>query len=171
METGLVDALISEVSAFGNTLRSKSETQSFPPQAARILLILQRDGPMTVPQLAVESRTSRQNTQVIVNRLIQRGSVEKTANPSHKRSTLVQLSRSAQHIVHRFTLRNASFSALIQTSCSDQQLESALQTLRRLHEEFRTACQKSSEEEASAAAKPPAVVHQEPAEELPISLL
>jgi DNA-binding MarR family transcriptional regulator len=58
----------------------------------RVLLeVLAGNGERTVPQLARIRSTSRQNIQVLVNRLLRDGYVEVRTNPAHKRSDLVHL--------------------------------------------------------------------------------
>ena len=60
--------------------------------AARAVLQLLRDGgPQTVPALARARNTTRQNVQIIVDRLKALGCVNIMANPKHKRSSLVVL--------------------------------------------------------------------------------
>lgn len=56
-----------------------------------ILRILDQAGPRTVPQIARARSTSRQNVQIIINRLSAEGRVELLGNPSHERSKLVAL--------------------------------------------------------------------------------
>lgn len=56
-----------------------------------ILRVLEKSGPCTVPQIARAQSTSRQNVQIIINRLSAEGQVEFRANPAHQRSKLVAL--------------------------------------------------------------------------------
>ncbi|PYJ05924.1 MAG: hypothetical protein DME25_07550 [Verrucomicrobia bacterium] len=88
-------ALLMEASAVANELR-----KPLPVVASRsgrsagdrsILQILDRHGPQSVPQVARIRGTSRQNIQILVNRLEGQGSVEFRANAAHKRSNLVGL--------------------------------------------------------------------------------
>ena len=88
-------ALLTEASAVANELR-----KPLPVVASRsgrsagdrsILQILDRHGPQSVPQVARIRGTSRQNIQILVNRLEGQGSVEFRANAAHKRSNLVGL--------------------------------------------------------------------------------
>lgn len=59
--------------------------------ASHVLRLLEASGPLTVPQIARWRSTSRQNIQVLANRLKEEGSIEFVANPSHHRSPLLRL--------------------------------------------------------------------------------
>ena len=59
--------------------------------ARAVLQLLRESGPQTVPALARSRNTTRQNIQIIVDRLNRLGCVNVTANPKHKRSSLVEL--------------------------------------------------------------------------------
>lgn len=89
-----------EVNALANHLRKTNALLHRPdglPAGGRSLLqILNSDGPKTVPELARLSLTSRQNIQVLVNRLKADGWVEIAGNPAHKRSGFVSLTRRAK---------------------------------------------------------------------------
>ena len=61
------------------------------PGARAVLSSLAESGPKTVPQLAGSRSTSRQNIQVIVNRLVQDGLAKVETNPHHRRSLLVSV--------------------------------------------------------------------------------
>ena len=56
-----------------------------------VLDVVQRCGALTVPQIARERSTSRQNIQILVDRLEQQGDIQFTGNPAHKRSALVRM--------------------------------------------------------------------------------
>jgi DNA-binding MarR family transcriptional regulator len=56
-----------------------------------VLDLINRSGALTVPQIAQERFTSRQNIQILVDRLDNQGHVEIVGNPAHKRSVLVRL--------------------------------------------------------------------------------
>ena len=88
---GLRD-LFTEVNALAIQLR-KGDEEGHAMEAAGlgILRILQQDGPLTVPEIARIRATSRQNIQILVNRLVAGGLLEVTNNPAHKRSALLQL--------------------------------------------------------------------------------
>src|SRR5215471_1342535 len=85
-----LEALLVEVNGLANRL--KADSRAALPSASRAALqLLQRHGPQTVPQIARARFSSRQNIQILINRLQQEGLVEIISNPQHKRSALVRL--------------------------------------------------------------------------------
>ena len=56
-----------------------------------VLDLINQSGALTVPQIAQKRFTSRQNIQILVDRLEKQGHVEIIGNPAHKRSVLVRL--------------------------------------------------------------------------------
>lgn len=57
----------------------------------RIMRLLNRSGPATVPDVAARLGVSRQFVQVVCNELLDRGFLEYADNPRHKRSKLAAL--------------------------------------------------------------------------------
>ncbi len=53
-------------------------------------------GPLTVPQIALRRRVSRQRIQVMVDEYVADGYLKFVDNPSHKRSRLVTLTKTGQ---------------------------------------------------------------------------
>ena len=175
-ERALIDAVLSEVAAVGNVLRSRSSSRMLPPKAASTLLLLHEHGPMTVPQLARLGRTSRQNAQVIVNGLLRKGLLERSKNPAHQRSALVQLSLSAREMVLASQTRRDSLARQLEASCPTADLESTLRTLVRLREVAqRTKSDSLSPSPEEPQPKKPRKTNAKPppesAEELPVNLL
>jgi DNA-binding MarR family transcriptional regulator len=58
-----------------------------------VLEFLYPDTALSVPEIARRYQVSRQHVQVTVNRLVQEGFLETQANPRHKRSPLIALTR------------------------------------------------------------------------------
>ena len=56
-----------------------------------VLEFLYPDTRLTVPEIARRYQVSRQHVQVTVNRLLDQGLLESSANPRHKRSVLIAL--------------------------------------------------------------------------------
>ncbi len=73
-----------------------------------LLLSLHTEGPAAVPALAKERLVSRQIIQIQMNLLQEDGLVESRANPRHKRSTLMALTRKGRQVVERMLAREAS---------------------------------------------------------------
>ena len=90
-----LESLLVEVTALANQLRKttalKPRHDNSPQGGWSILQTLGRLGPQTVPDIARTRALSRQNIQVLVNRLESQGYVAVTPNPAHKRSGLVEL--------------------------------------------------------------------------------
>jgi len=95
------DTLFIEVIALASRLK-----RPMLPQGAgldvgprRVLQVLAHEGPLTVPQIGRLLGTSRQNIQVIVNRLKTDGWIEIILNPAHERSVLIQATESGKALV------------------------------------------------------------------------
>src|SRR2546423_8021593 len=86
-----LEALLVEVNGLANRLKATDPSVAIPSASRAALQVLQRCGPQTVPQIARARFSSRQNIQILVNRLQQEGLVELVGNPEHKRSGLVRL--------------------------------------------------------------------------------
>src|ERR1051326_6837767 len=95
VETGQLEALFAEVSSLAIRLRGglapAGREEGLTGGVSGVLQALAVDGPHTVPGVARARRTSRQNIQVVVNRLKKAGLVEIENNPAHQRSCLVRL--------------------------------------------------------------------------------
>jgi DNA-binding MarR family transcriptional regulator len=96
-----LNSLLTEVNALAIRLK-----QSGKPAASgrsdilgaeqAVLQIIDRMGALTVPQIALQRSTSRQNIQILVDRLATKGRVEFSENPAHKRSALVRLTETGK---------------------------------------------------------------------------
>src|SRR5438093_294379 len=112
LQDGL-EALFAEVNALAIQLRKPAgfiePDESLPVVGRSILQILDRHGLQTVPQIARLHASSRQNIQILVNRLAAEGWVEFMTNPAHKRSDLVRLTERGQNLVAAVAERTAGF--------------------------------------------------------------
>src|SRR5947208_10000013 len=90
-ELRLLFELTHRLSALLKNLAFASESNPVLIAARSILHLLDQEGAQTVPALAESRSSSRQNVQIIVDRLQRMGWVEFHDNPRHKRSRLVQL--------------------------------------------------------------------------------
>ena len=80
--------LFSQITALATRLRQRAD---LPHAEHSVLEMLNRFGPMTVPQIARARSTSRQNIQILIDRLEALSRVEFKGNPAHKKSALVGL--------------------------------------------------------------------------------
>jgi DNA-binding MarR family transcriptional regulator len=100
-----LEALLAEVNALSAQLkwagRSGDTGDQLLPAEASVLQTIAKLGPQTVPQIARARLNSRQNIQVLVNRLIADGCVEANRNPRHKRSVVVSLTTHGRQLFAR----------------------------------------------------------------------
>lgn len=66
-----------------------------------VLVLLYRDGPKTVPQLARAQALTRQFVQRTVNEAAERNLVELAPNPAHRKSSLVRLTEQGRSVMAR----------------------------------------------------------------------
>ena len=110
--------------------RSLKEPDQFGVARRTILQTLAELGPLTVPHLARLVRTSRQNIQMLVDRLDRNGWVEGFENPVHKRSRLYRLtSKGAGALVTAKREDGQKFAGL---DLSENDIQAALEVLNRI---------------------------------------
>ena len=120
-----LDGLLGEVTALAAQLRQiAGELQTpggLPVGGKMVLEVLARYGAKTVPQVARIRATSRQNIQVLVNKLEKDGHVSLVQNPAHKRSPFVELTESGKAALGQMlqTEESARQSLFLQLSKSD----------------------------------------------------
>lgn len=136
MNSDIVSILFSEAHSFAHYLtsfaRQVQRSDSLPRGGKPILQSLVRHGSQTVPQIARGHAVSRQNVQILVNRLHTLGLVELIENPAHKRSSVIKLTETGKVAVESIAKREADiFSKRIRT-VSDEELAMAASILRRL---------------------------------------
>jgi DNA-binding MarR family transcriptional regulator len=127
-----LEALLVEVNGLANRLKSSAPGSTLPTASRAALQLLQRYGPQTVPQIARARFSSRQNIQILVNRLQQEDLVELFTNPDHKRSALVRLTPRGQAIITRASQDSAELNTRLLPSFSPSELSSATDVLSRL---------------------------------------
>lgn len=173
--------LFHEVNALANQLRKIEGV----PQADlssgeyNTLRILNDHGGMTVPNIARARLTSRQNTQVTINRLIANGWVESVPNPAHRRSPLLRITSAGASMLSVPLAKEGSVRARVVTVFSEDQLREAAGRLRELRqllageETAATERAKGSEPARREPESPPAArSYPAPIEdEIPVNLL
>ena len=85
--------LFDQIMALGIQLRQRAD---LPNAEYAVLEMISRIGPMTVPQIARARSTSRQNIQILIDRLEAIGRVGWNGNPVHKKSLLVHLTENGR---------------------------------------------------------------------------
>lgn len=100
----------------------------------QVLQALALRGPQAVPALAKNRTTSRQNIQIVVNKLSKMGLVESVSNPAHRRSKLIQLTPAGRQLLDRF--QEKGFQPVDHSELSLEELSAALRTLRILRAQW-----------------------------------
>ncbi len=128
-----VKSLFTETIALTNQLRkSTDDADSVGAGSRTILAALDGDGPLTVPEIARLRATSRQNIQILVNRLQTEGSVELVANPAHRRSALVRITEDGRTLLSTVKDKEAKSLERLLSHLSSTQLTSAITSLRQV---------------------------------------
>ena len=104
------------------------------PAETRLLQCLAEHGNRTVPELARLRGTSRQNIQIIANRLAREGCVEFNGNPAHKRSALVRLTDPGRERLKRAEEHESALAAKLRSALPAAELMKASDLLQRIHE-------------------------------------
>jgi len=87
-------------------------------------------GPHTIPQLARTHKTTRQYISEVVNRLIEKGLVELSHNPRHKRSKLVCLTDEGRAFLQSTADKGKSICERIEDEFDLQKLKNAVEVVR-----------------------------------------
>ena len=132
------EELLTEVSALAirlaqNTRRVQT-ARDLPAGGTSVLKLLSRFGALTVPQMARLDCSSRQNIQIIVNRLQKEGCVEFAPNPGHKRSDLVRLTERGMASMKAVVDYSETYTARILPTLSKADLLGTLAMLRSIRE-------------------------------------
>ncbi len=130
-----MDALLAQVNALAIRLRQPGTALGHLPAAEHAVLdILHTAGPMTVPDIARERSTSRQNIQILVDKLEAVGRVESVPNPAHKRSDLVRLTSEGTRWLVANEPGYRQFLSEIEAELPQSDIQSGLSVLRRIHQ-------------------------------------
>lgn len=188
-----LEVLFEESAALANRLKKNARllhrNDNLSASGRILLQTLQLHGAMTVPQLAAIQSTSRQNIQVLADRLEESGHIAFVANPNHKRSVLVALTDAGRALLSSANARESSLMGAILPGTAAAQLREAAELLRKLRYQLGGAPKprKQPARRRIAAPEPPAMdvqplkparisstkpaQHHEAEEELPVSLL
>ncbi|WP_259783219.1 MarR family winged helix-turn-helix transcriptional regulator [Aestuariispira ectoiniformans] len=97
-----------------------------------LMYSLQIDGPQTVPALARKRPVARQRIQKIVDELAEKGLVEFTDNPKHKRSKLVQLTGKGHSLTRQQTEQIRDMADILGAGMSHPDMAAATNLLKSL---------------------------------------
>lgn len=101
-----------------------------------VLRSLNKRGELTVPQMARERAVSRQNVQMLVNQLADKGYVEFIENPAHKRSAFVRLTPQGKKAVETMDRREEKLLSTTGVGVTDKEMLEAAETLRQVRSFF-----------------------------------
>ena len=128
-----VEALLAEVNALSIRLnqvgRQPGASSGLPAAAFAVLQLLERHGPHTVPQIARRRSTSRQNIQILVNRLEGQGCVELRNNPAHRRSALVSLTAPGRTLLLKGAAVHRSMLETLASELAEPEVDGATRLL------------------------------------------
>ena len=138
-ETASLEALFGQVSTLAIRLKQPGKNPvsglaQLPAAERAVLDIVHRAGAMTVPQIARERSTSRQNIQILVDRLQSAGRVELVNNPAHKRSALVRLTTVGTQWFTANEPLYRDFLSEIEAELARNEIQAGLSVLRKIHE-------------------------------------
>src|SRR5688572_12027599 len=94
-------------------------------------------GPLTVPQIAEMRPTSRQRMQRLADELAAEGLVEFIANPKHRRSKLVQLTRKGEARYREMNARLLLIAASVGLALSEADVRKTTAVVRQLSDEVK----------------------------------
>lgn len=97
-----------------------------------ILEILQRQGALTVPDLARALDIQRQYVQVMVNETCNAGLTEKQQNPRHKRSFEITLTQAGADLISAVLARETALVAELSSQFTPQDIATTLRVVRDL---------------------------------------
>jgi DNA-binding MarR family transcriptional regulator len=131
-EADLIKAFVDEVQRLAQLLKqSPHDRDTLPFGGRNIIEVLFHHGACTVPHIARIRTTSRQNVQIIINRLQLEGFVDLLPNPAHSRSPLVSATEAGIAALQKATRHHADSLRVI-ASVSEPQLLATTSVLRRI---------------------------------------
>jgi DNA-binding MarR family transcriptional regulator len=172
-----LEVLFAEAAALGNRLKKNARNlhrnDNLSATGRLVLQTLHLHGPQTVPQLAALRSTSRQNIQVLADRLEAAGYITFQANPAHKRSDLVSLTDAGKALLASANQREAELIAQFLTQTTKAEIVASAELLRKLRSllggDRKRRARKAATAPSPASAKP--MLPETPEEEFSVSLL
>jgi DNA-binding MarR family transcriptional regulator len=153
-----LEILFSEANALSirlkQSLRGTGERLGTAPGGTEVLRTLARDGAQTVPRIARTRGTSRQNIQILVNRLAKEGCLEFVGNPAHRRSDLVRLTERGAEALASAATRQEKVAEAIFRRLSRTEVRSAATLLGRVREALASKYLRPAEAQAEGTRTP-----------------
>lgn len=118
-----------------------------------VLTVLESDGPSTMHGLAESLDVSQASATGIIDRMQQRGLIERHRDPADRRVVRVALTDSGRHVIDGIAAERRGRLELLLGELSDDELDGFLrgaQALRRVREEHRAALPNRATESGSA---------------------
>jgi len=129
----MADDLWNETRLLFHTLRQWSDTLhaelSVGAPMRGVLKLILLDGPATVPGVARARGVSRQHIQQQIDALLERGFVERQANPAHKRSWMIALTDKGRAVIQNMRAEELNALSRMQVGVSDNAVLDAAQVL------------------------------------------
>src|SRR5688572_20822753 len=136
-DPALIQSLFAEVKALAVQLnRPNGDLQN---GGKAILKVLSDHENCTVPQIARLTGTSRQNIQILVNRLLAQGCVELHPNAAHKRSPLIRPTTKALQFLVASDLYEDKTLNTILAGQSEERIHATVELLRQIRASLKNA--------------------------------
>lgn len=133
-----VEELFDEINAVAAALRTvtggRKAARPLSLAGSTTLALLSQQPELTVPQIARQRGTSRQNMQTLVDRLADSALVEYVPNPYHHRSEGVRLTPGGQRALNKAQRHQAAARAQLLTNISKAEIQSCIALLRRIRD-------------------------------------
>jgi DNA-binding MarR family transcriptional regulator len=122
--------------AFAKATERLEHSSHLLPAERDLLQTLASNGSQTVPQIARRRGTSRQNIQVLVNRLINDGAIALVDNPDHRTSSLIEITVTGQRWLSDVRLLESKLLAGIELGRSALEVAAATELLREIRSQL-----------------------------------
>jgi len=130
--------LLEQIQTLANDLDRVSfregEDSPLLPASRSILKSLEAEGPRTVPVLAYGRASSRQNIQILVNRLERMGFVESRPNPAHEKSVLIRITKRGSAALKQSEQDELDLFEKLSAELTVEQIQSGLEIVQRLRD-------------------------------------
>jgi DNA-binding MarR family transcriptional regulator len=131
-----IEPLFHEVTLLANQIKKAAfkfqDEEVFLAVGRNLMESLSEKGPQTVPALAELRSSSRQNVQIMVNRLMRLGCVEVRTNPEHKKSGLVCLTDTGRTALEKAMDGEKQLFAKVSSRCSGKEIQRGLDLISKL---------------------------------------